>query len=358
MEENNNEEIVVEPVINQVDETIETKSKKNKKKAIIVIIVLVIVCCLFGVGGWLLGTKFADNKTKDDTKVEENNKVNQNIEIDENDENNDANIETNDELENDEDLNDNVEEEEEIEFVPEETSVSNVIETFEMKFNKDSNVLKSDFEITKRKVLDQDDNEVYVHALYRKVYFNDKLLVDKHMIGVYDTLDEAKEDIETHSIKDYKAIKDSKNDEVYLLIDIYENDCIYNNSLSYWNSDSSITYIIDKNSNVLKKITTKYAGTGVLGVYVTEEEAKDRYFVLANDDDVMFDNLDKTHKYVLYPDNRIIDLYDKYLYYFTYQDGEECDSSERKIVIENGKVIDTKVRSFDFSTVSSAGQTC
>ena len=37
------------------------------------------------------------------------------------------------------------------------------------------------------------------------------------MIGVYYTLDEAKDGIETHSIKGYKTIKDSKSDEVYLL---------------------------------------------------------------------------------------------------------------------------------------------
>ena len=120
-----------------------------------------------------------------------------------------------------------------------------------------------------------------------------------------------------------------------------------------------MTYILNGNGEILTEIKSVYAGTGVIGVYVTEQEAKDRYYVIASDeDDVMFDHLDKSHKYVLYPKNRIIDLYDKHLYYFTYQDGEDCSSSEHKIVIENGKLIDTKVRTFDESLVSSAGQTC
>lgn len=332
----------------------EINKDKKKVRSSLVIVIAILLSGLFGVGGWYLGTKYAD---KEDTKVNENkNDENESIETEDNKEETEVGAPEDEVTSEDEETG---EDEEEKEFIPDETSVSTSVEEFEIALYDSKTILKSNYEITKRKVLDPEEKEIYVYALYRKVSFNDKVVADKHMLGVYDTLKEAEDDVDSYSIKDYKTIKDSKTNDVYLVVDIEQNDRIYNNLITYYDSASTFAYIIDEQGKALTKIRSKYAGTGVIGVYVTEQEAKDRYYVIASDeDDIMFDHLDKSHKYVLYPNNRMIDLYDKHLYYFTYLDGEDCSSSEHKIVIENGKLIDTKVRTFDESLVSAAGQTC
>ena len=329
----------------------EINKDKKKVRSPLVIVIAILLSGLFGVLGWYLGTRMVDiveNNDKNEIKeqVDKEDKEETEIGVPE------------DEITDDEEESE-VEDEEKEEFIPDEVSVSTITEEFKMNGYKDGTVLNSNYEITKRKVLNNDEEEVYVYALYREVYMNEKIVAEKHMLNVYEDFNKAKDAIDTYSIKDYKTIKDSKNDDSYLIIEVDMNNPIYNNYLTYWNSNYALTYILNGNGEILTEIKSVYAGTGVIGVYVTEQEAKDRYYVIASDeDDVMFDHLDKSHKYVLYPKNRIIDLYDKHLYYFTYQDGEDCSSSEHKIVIENGKLIDTKVRTFDESLVSSAGQTC
>lgn len=327
----------------------EINKDKKKVRSPLVIVIAILLSGLFGGLGWYLGTRMTDI-------VENNDKNEIKEQVDKEDrEETEVGAPEDEVTSEDEETGEG---EEEKEFIPDETSVSTSVEEFEIALYDSKTILKSNYEITKRKVLNNDEEEVYVYALYREVYMNEKVVADKHMLGVYDTLKEAEDGIDSFAIKDYKTIKDSKNDDSYLIIEVDMNNPIYNNYLTYWNSNYALTYILNGNGEILTEIKSVYAGTGVMGVYVTEEEVKDRYYIIAEDDDVMFDHLDKDHKYVLYPNNRLIDLYDKHLYYFTYQDGEECSSNEHKLVIENGKVVDTKVRTFDFKFVSAAGQTC
>lgn len=331
----------------------DVKSNKKKIKPIIVVIISMLLCALFGVGGWFLGTKFADKEDNIDIVVDENKEDKDKNEVEDNTK------EEADDIEQDTVDDEKVDsEDDKAEFVPDETSVSTSIEEFEIALYDSKTILKSDYEITKRKVLADEEKEIYVYALYRKVSLNDKVVAEKHMLGIYDSLNEAKEDIDTFSIKEYKTIKDSKNDDTYLVIQVYMDNPIHDNYITYWNSNYELTYILNSKGEELAEIKSKYAGTTIIGVYVTEEDIKDRYYIIAEEDDVMFDSLSKDHKYVLYPQNRIIDLHDKYLYYFTYQDGSDCSSTEHKIVIENGKLIDSVVKVFDFNLVSGAGATC
>ena len=333
--------------------TEEVKDIKNKKNTkIIIVIICILIALVFGIGGWFLGTKFADKEDKNNTEVKEN--INDDKDNKEEETVNDTEDET---VDTDEAIQDD-EDDEEIEFIPDEKVVSTVAEEFNVMANGSSTILKSNYEITKRKVLNEEEKEIYVYALYREVYFVNKKIADKHMLGVYETLEEARDDVDSNAIKDYKTMKDSKTNELYLLVNIGKDDRIYDNSLTYWDSSSAFTYILNFKGDVLGKIKTKYAGTGVMGVYVTKEDTTGRYYIISDDVENIPDDIPKDHKYVLYPDNRILDLHENYLYYFSYQDGDDCSSSEHKVIIENGKIIDTKVKTFDDSIVDSAGQTC
>ncbi len=334
-------------------EVTDVKSDKKKVKAIIVVIVAILLCVLFGVGGWFLGTKFADKE------------ANNNVVVDENKEDKDKNeVEDNTKEEADDTEQDTVDDEkvdsedDKAEFVPDETDMSGRIDELDMKFGSVSAKLESEFLITKRKVLDEDEKETYVFALYRTVKLKGKTIADKHMLGLYDYGKDAEAAMDEYAIKEYKNIKDTKNGNSYVVVEIGTYEPISDNQIFNYADYEGVSYIINSDGTVLHKIISDYEGTGVMGVYVTEAEAKDRHYVIATDEDLLPDSLDKSHKYVLYSDDKLIDLFDKHLYYFSFQDGEDCEPSEHKVVIENGKAIDTKVRIFDDSLISAAGQSC
>lgn len=348
MNENVNDIEQKEEVV--TEEVKDIKNKKNTK--IIIVIICILIALVFGIGGWLLGIKFADKEDENNTEVKEN--INDNKDDKEEETVNDTENET---VDTDVTIQDE-EDDEKIEFIPDEKVVSTVVEEFNIMANGSSTILKSNYEITKRKVLNEEEKEIYVYALYREVYFANKKIADKHMLGVYETLKEAEDNVNSNAIKDYKTIKDSKTNDLYLLVDIGKNDRIYDNLLTYWDFTSAFTYILNFKGDVLGKVKTKYAGTGVIGVFVTKDDIDGRYYIVSEDEEDRPDGVSKDHKYILYPNNRIVDLHDNYLYYFSYQDGDDCSSSEHKIVIENGKLIDTKVKTFDDSVVDAAGQTC
>ena len=263
-----------------------------------------VIALVFGIGGWFLGTKFADKEDENNTEVKEN--INDDKDNKEEETVNDTEDET---VDTDEAIQDD-EDDGEIEFIPDEKVVSTVAEEFNVMANGSSTILKSNCEITKRKVLNEEEKEIYVYALYREVYFVNKKIADKHMLGVYETLEEARDDVDSNAIKDYKTMKDSKTNELYLLVNIGKDDRIYDNSLTYWDSSSAFTYILNFKGDVLGKIKTKYTGTGVMGVYVTKEDTTGRYYIISDDVENIPEDIPKDHKYVLYPDNRILDLHD------------------------------------------------
>ena len=133
---------------------VEDKDKKVKVKPIVVIIVSILLCGIFGVGGWYLGTKFAD---KEDTKVKENkNDENESTETEDNKEETEVGSPEDEVTGEDEETDEG---EEERVFIPDETSVSTSVEEFEIALYDSKTILKSNYEITKRKVLDQEEKE-------------------------------------------------------------------------------------------------------------------------------------------------------------------------------------------------------
>ncbi len=344
-----------ETLENKNVEVIDVKSNKKKIKPVIVVIISVLLCVLCCGGGWFLGAKFAD---KEDNNI--------NIVVDENREDKDENeVEDNTNEEEVDDTEQDVLEDEEIdsekdevEFVPDEIDMSGRIDELDLKFGSVSAKLESEFLITKRKVLDEDEKETYVFALYRTVKLKGKTIADKHMLGLYDYGKDAEAAMDEYAIKEYKNIKDIKNENSYVIVEIGNYEPISDNQIFNYADYEAVSYILNSDGIILKKIISDYHGTGVMGVYVTEDEVKDRRYVIAPDDDYMLENLDKSHKYVLYSDNKLIDLFDEHLYYFSFQEDENCESSEHKVVVENGEVIDTKVRIFDDTLVAAAGQSC
>lgn len=338
--------------------------EKNGVKLSVVILLCIIFSLLFGIGGWLLGTKLANKEDKKNEDV---------IKEEVTDSDTDSEIDEETIKEPDDGTNKEDESEEEIDenavFV-ESTSIGNdlflkaygvnenkVKEEFKtIKFGDVSKSLKVIYYVSEETAKDQEGENVTVFVLRRDIYLEDKLVVGNNILFFYDTKDEAIEAIDEFKLEDFKSLKDTKNNKTYNMFEIDYGDYIYNGELVFYANDESYMFLIDQDGNTLKVLTTKYAGKSILGLFANESMIKGKYYRELTEEDL---EPSDGRKYLLYPDGRVIDLYDNYFYYLGGSNGDICSFDEKKIVVENGKVFEKLLGNYvDELDVYSSGSSC
>lgn len=312
--------------MNEVNNQVNVEKVKKGVSPGVVFLLVIVFGALFGVGGWFLGTKYAnlEDKKTNDTKVEENNKLEESVAPTKN---------TN------------------YSFIKE---VNGEIVLGETKLN-----LISYFYIDAEKVSDMDpEGEKHdTYILRREVFLNGKMLDKTHMIGSYENQKAATDAINSYLPLDKGSFKDTKNGSIYGIIELEINPSVVDGIQTFIASDYKDSFIVDAKGEVLKKINTKISGTSVVGLFANEEMIKGKYSEKINK--VADMDYPAGMDYYLYPSDRLIDLYDNYLYYFGYADGDYCAFSEKKLTIEDGKVVESVLNTYsDYDDVDLAGQSC
>lgn len=311
----------------------EKVNQVNDKKSIngwVILLLCLLFAVIFGVGGWFLGTKYYESENK------ENEKETEVVESDQK------------------------EEDTEKEVKPDKNSKYTFLkeESKTLKFGESSVELYSYYYLDKESVLDStmdNANSVETYVLRREVYLDNVLIGGTHLLGNYDNNQAAILAILNYPIKDYVSLKDTKNGEYYNIIDIDKVNSIVDGAIFSYDSHSRIAYLVDKDGMILKEISTKFAGSGIVGLFADDTMITGKYYELIPENADSYKPEGK--KYYLYPKDRLIDAYDSYLYYFGYADNV-CSFNEKKLVIENGKVVETLLNTYTQDMVSVAGQSC
>ena len=310
------------------EEKVNIASDKKSINGAVVLVLCLLFAIIFGVGGWFLGTKYYKSENK------ENEKETEVVESEKKDEDTEKEVKP--------------EKNSKYTFLKEESKT--------LKFGESSVELYSYYYLDKESVLDStidNANSVETYVLRREVYLDNVLIGGTHMLGNYDSNQAATLAILDYPIKDYVSLKDTKNGEYYNIIDIDVENSIVNGALFPYGSSSGTAYLVDKDGDILKEIITKTAGCGIMGLFADDTMIAGKYYELIPE------NVDSYKpegmKYYLYPNGRLIDVYDHYLYYFGYTDNSGS-YNENKLVVENGKVIETLLNSYTSDMLSLAGQ--
>lgn len=310
-----------------MNENVNVQNEKKGVKPAIVFLLVIIFSAIFGVGGWFLGTKLANkedkNQTKEPAPVEDNNDKEQNAAIVDADEAN---------------------------MVKEESKV--------LAFGDVNKKLSIRYYVTKENVLNHEE-KIDVFILKRKIYFEDKILVDVHMLRHYETKEEAINNISAFALDEYKTLKDSVSDATYNMIGVDEVSSIYEGEVVYSGVGSTTAYLVDVNGKVLKQYITQPEGSGLTGVYADDNMIKDKYYEVIDEQTKKDYSIPADKKYFLYPNNKTIDMHDNYFYYFGFKDDDYCSFTEKKIIVSNGNIEETVINTItDYEGMLYAGQTC
>lgn len=285
----------------------------KRVKISVVILLCVLFSLIFGVGGWLLGTKMANiegNKTNIDgnkTNTQELPDMNSNYTF----------------------LNSLKNEKDGIEVVNYYYLDKESLNTYDYEEEKD---VKKDF-----------------FVLRGETFVNNKRIGD---IRILDVLDEKLDKVtnEHFSINEINSVSDTKNDDKYYFITLENNNSLisdgtkiepYSEVPTYVDLDARRTYLVTKDGNVLKEF--EYGSCWLRGIVLFEEEIEDRYYI-ETDYDVYDDNKEEYvagFGKVIYPDGRYFDVHDDYFYWLDRHNG---GNEEYKFYIENGVLKEQRTR--------------
>ena len=326
-----------------MNENVNVQNEKKGVKPAIVFLLVIIFSAIFGVGGWFLGTKYANNEDKktNDTKVEENN----------DETNKDDNVVADNGYVEEEIYNSSVSNTASYTYIDQQVTV--------LKFGDTSVNMYSKYYIDKEtvKVYGEEDETVETYILRRRIYINDKLIGNTHMLGDYETMEEAKNVInKSYSVEVSSPIKDTKLDKYYLILSVDHINSICEGETTVYASDSQVSYIVDENGNVMKRIKTKYAGTSIIGVYADAEMIKGRkYTVIEKNPEFEYP---EGKDYYLF-DHNVLEIYDDYLYYIAYSEDDMCNFVEKKLVITNGLIVEELSNTYiQMEDIEIAGASC
>ena len=318
--------------MNEVNNQVTQEKVKKGVNPIVVIILCILFAAVAGVGGWFFGTKYA---SKEDTKVEDK-ETNQNNEENKEEGNADAVVSP--------DVNTKF------------TFAKDIKK--ELMFGDEKVELIARYYIDKESVseMDPDGEKFDTYVLRREVFVNSKLIDRIYVLGDYTSSNAANDAINEDSVGSIGTLKDAKSNDVYNLIEVDINESVSEGIKHVMALDGRNTYIVNSKGNVLKTIESKIVGTGVIGVMADKSMINDKYYTTIKRDPEK--DYPAGKDYYLYPDNRLIDLHDDYLYYFSFYIGDECGYADYKLAIENGKVVEKLDTDFDIDLLDGAGQSC
>lgn len=180
-----------------------------------------------------------------------------------------------------------------------------------------------------------DGSETDYYVLRRDIFINGVQIEDTMAIGQYFNKNGADDAIRSDDISEYDKLNDSVNENQYLIM--YFNNLTYISDVN--TSDNivkKIALIVNDEGVVLKEIILEDRNFKVAGVLISEYMLKDRHYInTENIKSCTNINLEEVEKYVLYPDGKIIDIHEKFIYYVT---GNENELKEYMLVVADGKI--------------------
>ena len=115
-------------------------------------------------------------------------------------------------------------------------------------------------------------------------------------------------------LKEYVALKDTKNEKYYNIIDVDIVETIYDGTFNQVDADYKKAYLVDENGNVLKEFKSTFHGTDVVGVFADDNMITGRFYTPIDKNPEM--EYPEGKEYYIYPSNRLIDAYETHIYYF------------------------------------------
>lgn len=291
------------------------EEKSNKGFGIGVTIVLwLVVSIVFGVGGWFLGTNYANKEQQV----------------------NDDEFEVKKAVKNDK-----------------YTFLNSISEVFE-----DINI-ETYFYLDEQELVwlneDVEENKTF-YVLRSETFINGQMLGDTRILEVVsnkDAIDHIETEYSLYHMPRY--LIDTKNEDSYALITLSNNhDLINDNNYIvpttqlpvYNNMNLQKTYLVNKEGKILKEF--KYSDCWLSGIIVDSDEIEDRYST--SDDFTVFDN--KRNDFVeitgeaIYAFGNVFDTKKNYFYWIDRINGNK----EYKFYIENGKLIEEYIKTYDYDS--------
>lgn len=320
----------------------ETKVVKGVNPIVVIFLSLILVVGC-GFGGWYLGTQYADKEDKkNDTKVEETNKKDETSKEENKDENKPA-------------KNSNY------------TFVKERIEEVNYTNEKTENIFNvvAYYYVDKENLENSEEIKEDYYVVRREVFVNGKAITNVLTLDIAESENAANKVITEDNLSSHKPLKDLKNDNAYLVINLEDKEGIVNNGLiGFMDYDSCDSYIVDKTGVTLKTMNVYNFITGITGIFVNKDEVGDRTSysfeeAYGEDADVntFYENYNLTEEdvqYSIYAKNNCVDIHDSYIYYI---DLEDCqDVKEYKLTVSNGVVSSKNVKSYSGNKVQGAGQ--
>lgn len=329
-----------------MNDNLNVQNEKKGVKVGVVILLCIIFSAIFGVGGWFLGTKFAnvEDKENNDIKVEEN----------KNDKDNNVDSE-NDGVTDDENK-------------PAKNETYTFKQERSLEFNYTDQDTENVFNLVAYYYVDVQNLESYkgtkvdYSVIRREVFINGVAITEPLIIGVVTSEKEINETIEEDVIDSANPLHDSSNKDSYLVLSLRDsNNLIVEEALNAINTDSINSYLVNKSGAVVKKMTVVDNALYLGAIFVSKADIGDRKsykydeldaFVKADPSD--YGLTKEETQYAIYANGNMVDPHDNYIYYVVNQD---CDSyKEYKLTMVNGVVSEKHVKTYSGKKVLAAGQ--
>ncbi len=309
----------------------EVNSSRKGNKVLKVIITIVLAILLFG-GGVLVGTLLDKDNTKKE-EIKETDKKEENNEKDK------------------EEIKDNDNEEKEIIPLKDEKFKFKTQKTSNFILNGETKEILAYYYLNEESYKDTSSEDEYkkYYLIRREVFVDGKQISDDDLISV-DEVNNADEIIKKDVINNIKTFKDTKTNEEYYVLSLnhVNGKAIWGNLVvSYLDWDTEDSYILSKEGNLLTKLVTKSSGTSVSGLAVPNDTVKDRYTEISDSDG----------KKYAYPNNKLLDVHETYIYYLDPDTYDSCNMNEFKLFVSNGILYKEFISRYDYNSgLNSAGQ--
>lgn len=302
--------------------------KKGKTFLIVFLIVILMAVCLFG--GWKLGTMYdvSSNDVKNVDKEEETKK------------------------EENADKEDKVEE-----IIPEKSSDY----TFYKEEKVDYSLKEGKISVLYYYYVDQEnlknssEEPVTKFIIRREAFVNGKSFTGMLIVGYTDE----KTSVDSYISNDLKSanssfVADTENDDSYLVLSLGDNkNLVYDGIFVQHDTYNVNAYLVNKNGDLLKRITVIDAGSSLIAIFINKNEVGDRKTYSKSEyKDKGIEVAD--NKAVIYFDNNVLDIHENFIYYVAADDGL-IKNLEYKLTINNGVLAEKLIKTYSRDDIDAAG---